>query len=243
VLKTELTHYFLLTEKGKDDVIPDGIRQGGAHIPASSDKAIALFAAHRGTSMNPTLSEDDILEVRPYRDGSVSKGDVIYFTAPEDGSHVVHRVISTSGERISTKGDNCRYEDPWLLAEADIKGRVTAAWRGRERRKVAGGMPGLVTVHVLHLWRSAVRLYSIPLRPLYRLVVKSRLLHNLVPKKLRPHVLAFESNGRRYKKLIAGGHVIGSCDHVTQGWKIGPFFRPFIYEEDLVKTRKKELPG
>ncbi len=234
MLKTEMRHYLLLARKGEDDFLPDSVRQDGAKV---------LFAAHKGTSMNPTLSEEDILEIRPYKGSRVIEGDVIYFIAPGDGSHVVHRVIGTSGDRISTKGDNCRYKDPWLLAEKDIRGRVTAARRGRKRRKIGGGLRGILTARILSLRWSARKWYSMPLRPLYRLVVRSGLLRNLVPEKLRPRVLAFESDGRRYIKLIAGGHVIGCLDDATQNWKISPFLRPFIYEEDLVEMLKDEAPG
>ncbi len=237
-----MRHYLLLTEKDKDDVVPDGILQDEREVPAYSDEAMIFFAAHKGASMNPTLSEEDILEIRPYGESRVNEGDVIYFTAPGDASLVVHRVIGASGDCISTKGDNCRYKDPWLVSEKDIKGRVTAARRGRRRRKIEGGLPGLIIAHILPLRRSAGKWFSIPLRPLYRLVVRSGLLHKLVPGKLRPRAFAFECNGRRYIKLIAGGHVIGWHNDAAQNWKISPFFRPFICEEDLDRVIKGEIP-
>jgi signal peptidase I len=238
-----MKHFSLLAEKGKDGMILRINRHFNSDFSTSPDDKSVFYAGHTGTSMNPTLSEEDVLEVTPYTDSDIRTGDVIYFRAPGKGPHIVHRVVRVCDGGIATRGDNSRQDDAWLLAKEDVLGRVTAAWRGRKRRSVAGGMSGLVSAHILRLRRSARQWYSIPLRPLYRLTVKSDMLHMVIPKKLRPHIISFESSGVRHVKLISGRRVIGRYDHATRNWKISPFIRPFIREGDLLKARGDDISG
>ena len=74
-----------------------------------------LFA-HRGTSMNPTLSERDLLEIVPYGERPVRAGDVLFFLSPLGDKHVVHRAVCVTSKGIQTHGDNNRQRDKerWL---------------------------------------------------------------------------------------------------------------------------------
>lgn len=238
-----MKHFSLLAEKGKDGMILRNDRHFDSYFSASPDDKRVLYAGHTGTSMNPTLSEEDVLEVTPYTDSEIRTGDVIYFRAPGKGSHVVHRVVRVCGGGIATRGDNSRQNDAWLLAKEDVLGRVTAARRGRKRRSVAGGMSGHVSAYILRLRRAAGQWYLLPLRPFYRLAVKSDTLYMVIPKKLRPYMISFESDGVRHVKLISGRRVIGRYDDATRNWKISPFIRPFIRSEDLLKARGDDISG
>ncbi len=50
--------------------------------------------AHAGTSMNPTLSELDMLEIKAYMDEPIKTGDVVLFRTKTTGLLVVHRIIA-----------------------------------------------------------------------------------------------------------------------------------------------------
>ncbi|MBN1978387.1 MAG: hypothetical protein JW918_13400, partial [Anaerolineae bacterium] len=116
-----------------------------------------LFFAHRGSSMNPTLHESDLLEIVPCggdfpsprvgeggRGGirSARVGDVIALAPPEADHLVVHRVVRVTPEGVCTRGDNNAGEDGWRLGPERVIGRVVAAWRGRRRRRIFGGWAG-----------------------------------------------------------------------------------------------------
>jgi signal peptidase I, archaeal type len=70
-------------------------------------------------SMEPALSVDDVIVV--HRESAYHVGDVVVYG--HDGSPVVHRIVSVSGNRITTRGDaNNADDEPILLS--DISGRV-----------------------------------------------------------------------------------------------------------------------
>lgn len=58
----------------------------------------------RGTSMLPTLREGDVLSLAPVA-GTPSVGDVVLFRY--GGRHLLHRVVSRDGDRLTMQGDNC----------------------------------------------------------------------------------------------------------------------------------------
>ena len=70
------------------------------------------FVAHVGPSMNPTLSEADLLEVAPYGDRPIRAGDVILCRPPGADHLVVHRVIAVDRMVSAPAGTII----PWLIA-------------------------------------------------------------------------------------------------------------------------------
>lgn len=95
-----------------------------------------FFCAHRGNSMQPTLSERDLLEIEPYGRRPMRRGDVIFFTHPQEDKPAVHRVMRISSEGILTRGDNNNLMDPWVLRAEDVIGRVVRARQGKEAARV-----------------------------------------------------------------------------------------------------------
>ncbi|HET6615508.1 MAG TPA: signal peptidase I [Dehalococcoidia bacterium] len=78
-------------------------------------------------SMEPRLSEGDLLVTWPVRASRIEPGDVILFE--DGGDHAVaHRVVSVSGEPgarlFETKGDANDASDARLVPESDVRGRM-----------------------------------------------------------------------------------------------------------------------
>ena len=89
-----------------------------------------------GSSMNPTLKPGVRLDVSAYHGQRIRKGDVIVFIPPRGNSKIVHRVTSVHSDGIRTRGDNCNYEDNWVLRRENILGRVVAAqWNNRRTER------------------------------------------------------------------------------------------------------------
>ena len=117
------------------------------------------FCGHVGPSMNPTLNEQDLLEITPYKnDRQPRVGDVILFLPPQLDYPVVHRIVSITSRGILTKGDNCRDTDPWYLKNGNIYGRVINAGCGNRQRKIAGGFIGRLAALSCLLRRRTNRL-------------------------------------------------------------------------------------
>ncbi len=93
----------------------------------------------RGTSMLPTLRDGDMLTLSPVV-GSPSVGDVVLFRC--GNTHLLHRVISRNGERLTMQGDNCYSTESCMVS--DVVGRLLSvdrlgdvdgkAWQNASRR-------------------------------------------------------------------------------------------------------------
>jgi signal peptidase I len=68
------------------------------------------YAIVNGSSMEPGLSRGDLVAVRS--DGDYERGDVVLYESDRLGTHVLHRVIETRGDRYVLKGDNNDFVDP-----------------------------------------------------------------------------------------------------------------------------------
>ncbi len=101
------------------------------------------FVVFSGNSMNPTLRESDLMEVRSYRDRPICRGDVIYFLGQEKVPGIVHRVIGITDEGLLTQGDNNPIVDANVLQQEQVIGRVTAVWSGRKKRQVRRRQTGV----------------------------------------------------------------------------------------------------
>lgn len=126
-------------------------------------------------SMTPAIARGSMVVVTPIAPADVSKGDVITFNAPIDGSPVVtHRVdaIVEPGAVpvVRTKGDANAAPDPWLAridGETVWKvsmvvphaGRAVAAFRAPQARPLLlYGLPLLVAVWwIAEIWRPRRR--------------------------------------------------------------------------------------
>ncbi len=183
-----------------------------------------FFAAYFGPSMNPTLREPELMEIRPYGNRPFRIGDVTFFLPPETDQPIVHRIVSLTPEGIVTLGDNNNCNDPFFLRPEHIKGQVVAAWRGQKRRKIAGGLMGRATSRWLRCRRILDHGASPLLHPLYQSLSHWGGIAWLLPASCRPRVIAFHFQGRDQFQLLLGRRVIGRYDEKKQQWQIQ---RPF----------------
>jgi len=202
---------------------------------------VPLFFAHRGSSMNPTLHESDLLEIVPYGDRVAKMGDVIAVAPPGGDYLVVHRVVRVTSEGVCTRGDNNAREDSWCLGSERVVGRVVAAWRGRRRRRILGGRAG-------RLWgcggrgrRVLGRVVLGLLHPIYHGLARSGIVRRLAPASLKPRVVLFGTGERARLRLLLGRRIVG--EYVPR-WRKWHFWRPFrllVDEADLPRALPQAL--
>lgn len=191
-----------------------------------------FVAAYVGPSMNPTLSEPDVLEIRPCPDRPLRVGDVVCFRRPQSDHLVVHRVARVGPEGLSTRGDNNTRDDvPVLLS--DLEGQVVAAWRGQSRRRIAGGWRGQVTLQGLRWERIAGERVSRLLHPAYHALSRSGWIASWWPQAFRPRVVVFRTPGQARLRLLWGRRPIGQYDDQQRRWQIERPFRLFVDERVL----------
>ena len=202
-----------------------------------ANSAESFYCGHIGPSMNPTLTAQDLLEIKPFNNERPQVGDVIFFQSPEHDHFVVHRIVSIGANGIQTRGDNNCYIDPELLKQDDLLGRVIAAHRGISLRKIANGYIGRVTGGICHLRRLA-RIQAVRfLGPVYRSFCTGGFLHWLIPFRLQPQIASFKKGRNVSHKLLLGKKVIGAFDEALFRWEIRHPYRLFIDETSL-PTRK-----
>jgi signal peptidase I len=76
----------------------------------------------RGVSMEPRIHAGDLALVR--RASAYRVGDVVAINDTSLGHTVLHRVIGTSGARLTTRGDNNDFTDAFHPVAADVAGRM-----------------------------------------------------------------------------------------------------------------------
>lgn len=193
----------------------------------------AYFAAYVGPSMNPTLREPEIIEIVPCGGRPLRRGDVVFFLPPGSDRPIVHRVARVTTAGVSTRGDNNDREDHVLLRFEDVRGRVVAAWRGRKRREIAGGLRGRWNGH----WHRVRRLMDRGVSPLLHLLYHSHSLRGRVarclPASFRPRVVVFRDQGQDRFRLLLGERVIGRYEEQERQWRIQRPFRLLVDERTL----------
>jgi hypothetical protein len=177
-----------------------------------------------GVSMKPTLSWEDIVEVEPCV--QVRAGDVLLFKSGD--KLVIHRVVAVRSDGLVTRGDHNNHADACLLAPRDIMGRVVAACRGNQRRRIHGGRRGHLFVLQMRILRSLYRVLYRTLAPGYHWAYRSGITRWLAPV-WKPIVVSFR---QEELGLLSGKKVVGWY-HPVSGWKIKPFFRLFVDETRL----------
>lgn len=101
---------------------------------ASGEYTPPLFSAYViiSPSMEPTIKVQDAVILKRVEAEDIKKGDIITFTSTDDrysGVTITHRVVgveqTSSGKYMfRTKGDNNNTEDPTLVGEDYINGKV-----------------------------------------------------------------------------------------------------------------------
>jgi hypothetical protein len=191
-----------------------------------------------GPSMGPTLKAGDVLDIEPYSGREVLPGDVIVFISPvEENKFIIHRVVSTQNNAISTRGDNNQKADAWLLSPEEIVGRVTHAWRGRSRRRIAGGLEGRMHAGVVRLFREGALLLKALCRPAYHYLASKGPFTIAFPLNKRLRIIEVRKDGGIEQKLVLGRQVIGKMGPNAGQWEIRSPFRLFV-NQDLLPTAR-----
>ena len=203
----------------------------GAEKGALSDPKLdpLYFCAHRGTSMNPTLCESDLLEIEAYGERPIRLGDVIFFIPPDGDKPAVHRVASVTTEGVRTKGDNNTRIDPWIIHPEDVIGRVVRAARGKKRWPIYGGRVG-------QLWSVGIRGLKIVAKGLsfcYHRLARSELLRRCVPLQKRMRIISINQSAGKELQLLLGRWLVGRCRPGMDQWWIRRPFRLFVDENTL----------
>jgi hypothetical protein len=194
-----------------------------------------------GRSMNPTLRPGVLLQVRAYHGQKIRRGDVVVFIPPGGDSKIVHRVTSVNSYGIRTRGDNCDYEDDWVLRRENILGRVVSAQRGNRRFRVFGGPLGHSFAMAIRAINSIDSIFSPLLRPLYQRLAGTGVLRRCLPSQMRPRVISFNRDAGTELQLVLGQRVIGRRLEGKTGWNIRRPFRLFVDEETLPGNPGKGL--
>jgi hypothetical protein len=202
----------------------------------------SFFAAYVGPSMNPTLREPELLEIVPYGSRPMKVGDVVLFLSPEHDQQIVHRIIRLSPKGIITRGDNNSQEDPYCIKPDNILGRAVAAWRGSNRRTIAGGRQGLWLSRWIGWQRKVDKSSSFLLHPIYNDLWYRKYLAHILPKRFRPRVVVFQVNGESRPYILIGKSLVGRFDGEKKEWQIRRPFKLIVNQDSLSMAYLKIKP-
>ncbi len=186
---------------------------------------------YAGPSMNPTFRASDILHIVPYDGRTIRCGDVILFIHPDGGQAIVHRVVSSDAQGVLTRGDNNNLVDPYVVEPSWILGRIVSAHRGKESRRIYGGLAGRAIGRIMNV-RSFIdrRLYARPATPGSGLLKKlGAWLLSLMPTR----IVRFGSMRGSELQIHLGRHLIGRLPAGGKRWVIRRPFRPFVDDAAL----------
>jgi len=99
-------------------LIAMAVNEGLKPILLTDMPVVAVFSE----SMVPTFEKGDLIIVQ----GGVpiKQGDIVVYDAPVYKYPIIHRVMSTSAEGITTKGDHNSAADPWLTPVSKVHGKA-----------------------------------------------------------------------------------------------------------------------
>ena len=203
--------------------------------PSATKGAKRCFCVvYSGRSMNPTLTEPELMEVVSVSADEIRTGDVILFCRPGDKNNTVHRVVDVAGRAFRTRGDNNCHADTFPVTANAIIGLVVASWRGSRRRAIYGGIRGTAIS-----WLLLGRLYALTiggrlLPDAYRFISRicSPLAQRILPSQLRPRIVGYPEHALCRYQLFIGKKLIGRCHAKTGEWEIR---RPYRLIVDIKK--------
>lgn len=84
------------------------------------------FLTVTGNSMNPEITQDDIVIVVPVDTKLLVIGDIVTYKLDMGGKEYLftHRIIDIDNGVIKTKGDNMKESDMYSIMPKDVVGRV-----------------------------------------------------------------------------------------------------------------------
>lgn len=197
-----------------------------------------------GNSMYPTLRALDVVTIMPCDGNSLRAGEVIVFPHPEKAERVIHRIITVSSQGITTRGDNRRFADSWLVSPDAVLGKVASARRGKKPIRVYGGFMGRLTGDIHFIRTSSVSLIMWLVFPVYLKLGRSGIFRKLLPVGKKPRVISFQRPEGIERQLVMGKRVVGVLLPGHKHWVIKPPYRLFIDESSLMADiNAGEKPG
>jgi Signal peptidase, peptidase S26 len=188
---------------------------------------------YRGTSMYPTLKCGDVLQIEPYKDNAIRKGDVVVFRSPDHDGPVVHRVLGEESGSYTTAGDNNCTVDLLALRPETAIGRVFHVRREGNLKPVRGGSAGIIIGFVMRMrGRSARRLARLA-QPGYRRLARSGILRHLVRGRIRFRIASFAKPEGTELQLFVGKYCVGRLPAGQGRWNIRRPFRLIVDEAKL----------
>ena len=179
--------------------------------------------------MDPVLKTGDILEIIPYNE-LPRKGDIVVFHSPPDNTKIVHRIISITGDKIFTKGDNNRNRDTSVISQQNILGRVIYARRGKRRISIGYGVSGRSWAFFAS--KNSLLKYRL-LNPVYSWLSDRGYFNKLFPLIKNTSIFSFNKKNGKELGLFLGKKQIGYLPASGRKWLIKPPFRLFIDEKLL----------
>lgn len=183
-----------------------------------------------GSSMNPALLQNDILEWVPVSERLPVPGDVIVFDDPAgSGFLIIHRVIRRYPDgSYCTRGDNRLHDDERPVILAAIRGVVIGGFREERPLDVPRGSAGmryhLYAQHRAKLLSVLERIFSRPYRSLSHLKVMS----HITPPWYRQRLVIIRTPEGHDLQVYLGRHLVGWKGEKDREWTILPPCRLFI---------------
>ena len=205
----------------------------------SQDEQIHLI--YRGTSMNPTFFEPEMLTVKPYLDSTPQRGDVVCYHVDFKAECIVHRVFSVKDDIIRTRGDNSRNPDEYTVSKSDILGKVITASKENQVRRIYSGHRGVLDMYMRRNSLKAYKLLKMFLNNGYLFISDRGIARRFKPKHLAFRVVVFNKSFIKYPKLIFNGRTVGSYDYRTRSWKIKRPYRLFIDVKALPHFERPQI--
>ena len=188
---------------------------------------------YRGTSMYPTLKCGDVLQIEPYMNSSIRKGDVVVFRSPDHYGPVVHRVLRQESGRYTTAGDNNCTVDRLTLRPENVIGGVFTVRRQGYLKLVRGGSVGRAIGCVMRMRGRLARRLARLAQPGYRRLARSGILRYVVRGRIRFRIASFAKPEGTELQLFVGKYCVGRFSSGQGRWNIRRPFRLIIDEAKL----------
>ncbi len=183
-----------------------------------------------GTSMNPWLLQNDILEWVPVSERLPVLGDVIIFHDPANtGCLIIHRAVSKYPDgSYCTRGDNMRCNDGHPVMLSAIIGVVTGGIRDERPLDVPMGYAGLRYQQYAQQRVKLISLFEHFFTRTYRKISQKKVMCRIVPQRYRQrHVLVKTHEGYDLQVYL-GKRLVGWKGEKDRDWTILPPYRLFI---------------
>lgn len=203
------------------------------------DRNPSCLIFSEGESMYGTIKPYDRLLVKPYSScENVREGDVIAFLPPGETKIMVHRIVRIDIEgRIWARGDNNYTNDPWPLVRDNIIGRITYAYRGKNKLRIYGNLAGRWQGFFTRLLKYIFRYTRSLLILLHCLTAIRRLVSTFISFFIRVRPFTISASDFELHILL-GKEVIGRYIARNSKWYIHRQYLTLIDIEQLLNSCK-----